>query len=243
MAGIEIPGQRVFRVAAPDPPADGPDWLPAVLDRFRTNLADPGYPCNFGRYALQHDELYGSWVDRDGDLDPLRGDLAAFLDGTRPYPRRRMVLAAFLAPEPATDHAGHGRRFWSTLQFLHDHDDRPWPADIPAAPSDAHWEFSYHGTPMFVFAAAPTHRARRSRNLGPGLVLLFQPRNVFAGIEGGTRAGTKARRNIRRDLAAWDTVDPHPSMGDYGDPSNYEWTQYYIADDASALHRSCPLRI
>lgn len=242
---LEIPGKRVFRVAAPQPPADRPDWLPGVLDSFRANVGDPGYPCNFGRYALRHDELFGTWVDRDGDLDPLRCDLAAFLDATRPYPRRRMVLAAFFAPGPraGTDHAGYGRRFWSTLQFLRDHDDLPWPADVPAAPAHARWEFSFHGVPMFVFASAPTHRARRSRNVGPGLVLLFQPRNVFAGIEGGTPAGTKARRNIRRDLVAWDTAEPHPCMGAYGDPANHEWQQYYIADDATSMYGSCPLRV
>jgi FPC/CPF motif-containing protein YcgG len=69
-----------------------------------------------------------------------------------------------------------------------------------------------------------------------------QPRNVFDGIEGGSPAGTKARRNIRNDLAAWDTADPHPSMGDYGDQSNHEWQQYYIADDATSMYGSCPLR-
>ena len=181
----------------------------------------------------------------EGDLTALRSDLVAFLDATRAVLKRRIVLATFLPPEsgPSPDHAEYGPRFWSILQFLHDRDDRAWPAEIPAWPPHSLWEFSFHGVPMFVFAAAPTHTDRRSRNLGGGLVLLFQPRDVFDGIKGGTLAGTQARKTIRRRLASWDTAGPHPSMGEYGDPSNHEWTQYYIADDDTSMYASCPLRL
>jgi FPC/CPF motif-containing protein YcgG len=96
---------------------------------------------------------------------------------------------------------------------------------------------------MFVFAAAPTYGRRASRNLGPGLVLLFQPRNVFVGIEGGTPRGMAARQVIRDRLSHWDTVSPHPDLGDYGDPSNHEWRQYFIPDDQSRLYESCPLNV
>ena len=246
MTPFEIPGKRLFNVADTNPPTDAPDWLPTVLDDFRTNVGDAAYPCYFGRRALRYGELFGTWVDRDGDLGSVRDDLATFLDATRPFPRRRMVLALFCAPDREPQRPAHeeyGRRFWSILQFLHDHDDRPWPARIPTLPTHSRWEFSFHGVPMFVFAAAPTHAERRSRHLGDGLVLLFQPRNVFDGIEGGTPAGIQARRRIRDQLAAWDTAPHHPLMGDYGDPSNFEWKQYYVADDTASMYASCPLHL
>jgi len=31
-------------------------------------------------------------------------------------------------------------------------------------------------------------------------------------------------------------------MGDYGDPSNYEWRQYFIAEDDSDVFPTCPFR-
>ena len=96
---------------------------------------------------------------------------------------------------------------------------------------------------MFVFAAAPSYARRASRNVGPGLVLLFQPRNVFEGIEGGTPRGMAARQIIRTRLGQWDTMPLHPDMGDYGDPSNHEWRQYFIPDDQGRLHEKCPLQI
>jgi amino acid adenylation domain-containing protein len=238
----EIPGKRLFRTDHPELPQDAPQWLAPALEVFRADVGHDEYPCHFGRNALHLGELFGTWVGADGDLSALRADLAAFLDATRPFAHRRMVLSAFFAPEPGADHAAHGRRFWSVLRALSDVDDRPWPDEIPLAPEHNRWEFSFHGVPMFVFAAAPTHVARRSRNLGPGLVMLFQPRNVFAGIEGGSPAGIVARRRIRDRLATWDAVEPHPFLGDYGDPSNFEWKQYYITDgDGGTMYEACPL--
>ena len=96
---------------------------------------------------------------------------------------------------------------------------------------------------MFVFAAAPSYAHRTSRNVGPGLVLLFQPRNVFDGIEGGTPRGMAARQIIRSRLNRWDTVPVHPDLGDYGDPSNSEWRQYFIPDGHRRLAEKCPLQI
>jgi hypothetical protein len=139
-------------------------------------------------------------------------------------------------------HSGHGELFWNILQYLHENDDLPWPQEFPQDPNDPGWEFCFHGTAMFVFSAAPTHALRRSRNLGDALVLLFQPRNVFSGIEGGTLAGTAARRRIRERLKTWDAAEGHPAMGDFGDPSNFEWRQYVIPDDGSDMYRTCPFR-
>jgi len=237
----DIPGKRLFRADRTELPQEAPAWLAPAMEVFRADVGHDEYPCHFGRNALHLGELFGTWIGGDGDLPVLRDDLVAFLEATRPFAHRRMALSAFFAPEPGADHAAHGRRFWTALRALSDLDDRPWPDEIPLAPEHNRWEFSFHGVPMFVFAAAPTHVARRSRNLGPGLVMLFQPRNVFAGIEGGSPAGIVARRRIRERLATWDTVGPHPFMGDYGDPSNHEWKQYYITDgDGGAMYGACP---
>jgi FPC/CPF motif-containing protein YcgG len=157
---------------------------------------------------------------------------------------RKMVLAAFCEPRRETvAEAPYAEQFWSILQDLHDADTSEWPADIPRDPADSAWEFSFDGVPMFVFAAAPSYSRRASRNVGPGLVLLFQPRNVFDGIKGGTPRGMAARQIIRTRLNRWDTVPPHPDLGDYGDPSNNEWRQYFVPDDQGRLHEKCPLQI
>ena len=221
--------------------ADAPDYFWDALHIFRKNVGDRAYPCYFARRAFEQGELFVSYADW-AEPAAFAATLAAFLDYVRPAPERRQVLAAFAEPGGERTHDQYARRFWDMLHWLHDHDSEPWPADVPPDPHHPAWEFSFHGTAMFVFAAAPTHRLRQSRNLGDCLVLLFQPRNVFRGIEGGTRAGRVARQRIRDSLMAWDGVPAHPSMGDYGDPSNFEWRQYFVPDDQSDMYQTCPLK-
>ncbi len=227
-------------------PVVGPDgvtaqpWWGEVTVPFTHALSDPRYPCHFGRVALERGELFATFF-RGDDVAGLAANLAAFLDLSRQHLQRRMALAAFREPEAQErPERWYADELWRILRELHTHDDRPWPGEIPTDVDEPGWEFSYHGVPMFVFSTAPSYQHRRSRNLGPGMVLLFQPRNVFDGVEGGTPAGTKARENIRAKLEAWDTAPPHPDLGSYGDVSNREWLQYFLADDDSRLFSRCP---
>jgi FPC/CPF motif-containing protein YcgG len=217
-------------------------WWEESLRQFKASVGQRQYPCHFGRLALARGELSATFLS--GSTQPLAQCLSWFLEMSREHLERRMVLAAFCEPlDPAVSEQAYAERFWRILQDLHDADDTEWPVAIPRHPEHAAWEFSFHGVPMFVFAAAPTYLRRASRNVGPGLVLLFQPRNVFDGIEGGTPRGMAARHIIRDRLDHWDTVPPHPDMGDYGDPANNEWRQYFVPDDQSRLHEKCPLHI
>jgi FPC/CPF motif-containing protein YcgG len=217
-------------------------WWAASLRAFKASLGRRDYPCHFGRTALERGELFVTFFE--DSVQPLAASLAEFLDMSRERLDRRMVLAAFHKPtsRPVSERS-QAERFWQVLQVLHDADATPWPADVPPSPDHAAWEYSFRGVPMFVFAAAPSYLNRASRNLGPGLILLFQPRNVFDGIEGGTPRGVRARLVIRERLHRWDSIVPHPDLADYGDPSNNEWRQYFIADDQSRLYERCPLHV
>ncbi|MBB5940283.1 YqcI/YcgG family protein [Streptomyces zagrosensis] len=236
----ELARSRVHLLDPQAGPDLGPGWFREAVKCFRKNVGDREYPCHFGRRALERRELFVTYTNST-DFSDLAAALAGFLDYSRPTPERRQVLAAFVdVPKKDTTHEDYGRVFWSALQHLHGQDETLWPEGFPTNPDDADWEFSFHGTAMFVFAAAPTHVLRASRHLGDCLVLLFQPRNVFHGIDGGTPAGTAARRRIRDRLEKWDVAPLHPSMGNYGDPSNFEWRQYFIPDDESDMYATCP---
>ncbi len=220
-----------------------PPWLPAVYAEFRRNVLDPDYPCYFATIGEKKKELYYTHVDAS-NADRLPATMRAFAALSRRSPGKRLALVAFTEPgAKALDHGASAGRFWSLLQHLHDADEAPWPAGVPLDPNDPRFEFSFAGAPMFVFGAAPSYHRRRSRNLGPSLVLLFQPRTVFAGIEGGTPAGVKARATIRGRLAAWDLVAPHAAFCDYGDPSNFEWKQYFVPDDDAPITGPIPLKL
>jgi amino acid adenylation domain-containing protein len=233
---------RIFRAGAIRPEDVYPSWLAGVVDEFLASVGDREYPCHFGRQAYLSGDLFGTWLGLEEDLAELGRTLAAFLEASRPFPRRRMVLACFCEPEGQDQsHVWYADRFWHLLSGLRAIDARPWPDHVPSSPEDGDWEFCFHGTPMFVFAATPTHELRISRRLGPGMIVLFQPRNVFHGIEGGTPGGIAARNRIHGQLRKWDLVPPHPAMGPYGDPAHPEWRQYFIGDHDRPMHSTCPL--
>jgi uncharacterized protein len=219
----------------------GPAWLREALDDFRIHVLQLAYPCNFGRRALEKRELYMTWVDPD-DPSTLPGDVATFLDLTQTDRLGREPIAVFVKPTPERrTHLEHDETFWSILQYLHDHDDRPWPEHVPQDPDEEGWMFSFHGIEMFVFALVPTNRLRRSRYAGDCLVIMLLPKSVFAGIEVGTPAGNAARIGIRKRLQEWDPVEFHPSIGELDVMSQEEWRQYFLPDDSSDIHDTCPI--
>ena len=225
-----------------DPASKLPNWLAVVYAEFRRHVLDPNYPCYFAVAGEQKGTLRYSYVN-DLNSGISTDALKELIQLSRLHPQKRHALAVFIKPESRLQsHDWYIRCGWDLLQKLHDADTTPWPSQFPTSPADPHWEFCFQNEPLFVFGALPSHHRRRSRNLGPAMVLLFQPRSVFNGIEGGSPAGTRARQIIRKRLANWDLAELHPSMGDYGDPSNFEASQYFIPDDHQPSP-PCPLVI
>ncbi len=109
-------------------------------------------------------------------------------------------------------------------------------------PSDPAWEFSFAGVQMFVVGCGPTYQRRQSRNLGKGIVMLFQPRSVFVDAVTDREISLEARQQVRRRLLAWDDMMAHPDLGIYGDPDNLEWKQYFLSDDTTPEAGVCPFR-
>ena len=219
-----------------------PAWMATQHGLFSADLRDNRYPCFFGTAALKREELRYGWVEGE-DLASLPHLMFEFLRLSRSSPSVRHALAVFRKPEEEPKSiAFYRRQFWETLDFLHRADPRPWPESRPPDPAHPNWEFCFEGEPMFVFCCCPAYRNRRSRNTGDSLILLFQPRRIFQGIEGGTLAGRRAREIIRERLRRWDAISPHPALGSYGSPSSHEWKQYFLPDDESPSSERCPFQ-
>jgi uncharacterized protein len=153
---------------------------------------------------------------------------------------RRNNIAVFFEPDPEPlSHDEYHAWFWRILQHLHDVDPDPQ-ADEQPDPSDESWEFSFAGVQTFVVCACPSFRARHSRNLGPGMVLLFQPREVFVDTITNKVIGREARNQVRKRLEAWDEIPAHPDLGFFGDPGNLEWKQYFLDDVNEPAADRCP---
>lgn len=113
------------------------------------------------------------------------------------------------------------------------------PAGAPRLPDDPAWELRLDGVGLFLNFSTPRHLARRSRNVGDCFTIVAQERRSF---ERHNRGASAVRARIRRRLAAYDDVPPHPSLGAFGHPDNREILQYFLGEGMQPLDPSggCP---
>lgn len=222
-----------------------PRWAPEVLDTFVRTVTGsaPPFPCVFARHALGADGLRFACLespDAEPDLARLADVVAHYAAMSRDL-RPWTTLVAVFAPEAERQTLDeHRARFWSVMQYLHDHDPAPWPEDVPTDPDDPGWEFAFAGERMFVVGSAPVYDRRVSRNTAT-FTMLFQPRWMFDEMIAGPKFD-RTTAAIRRRQERYDGYPSHPSILTFGDPENREWRQYVIPDDNEPVAGQCPLR-
>ena len=129
------------------------------------------------------------------------------------------------------------------MQGLHDIDDHPWPESVPRDPEDPAWSFCFGGVPLFVKLSCPAHRKRLSRNVGPSMALIINPRDAFDAIAAAHPKGDKIRHHIRSLIQEYDGQPAAPDLGSFGRESNREWRQYALPDENVPRTDTCPLVI
>jgi FPC/CPF motif-containing protein YcgG len=229
-----------------------PDWVAAHWRTFREGiLGDRNgapFPCFFGVESVRNgDPLYTavpSMTDKDALLD-LGRTLLAYLNTYQDHSDRASLVTFFKPPERDCSEADYHALLWHILQFLHVHDPKPWPADIPTDPDDPYWEFCFGGEPMFPTCRAPFYDDRRSRYCPVGLEITFQPRALFEdlNVTADTDAGQQARDVIHNRLGEYDGVCPHADLGDWGVDGDREWKQYMLSEAEGEAPDSCPITI
>lgn len=223
-----------------------PGWVTRAFAQYRQALLDEEFPCYFGTAAERRGDMQYSWADdrTAAGIEHLPGVVRSFLDVVRIDRRRRRVLAIVMPGDRESTLAADERRFWRLLDFLHSQDARGWPEQVPRDPDLPGWEYCFDGEPMFAFACSPHYQRRFSRRMGAAFLLCFQPRSIFSGIEGWSRAGQRARQLILERARAYDAVPPHPGIANmaYGDPAMREWRQYMLPDENTPLLAQCPFR-
>lgn len=216
-----------------------PKWLKQEYQYFQRQVLDPDFPCYFGTIAETKGEIYTTYVNGN-DLSTLPDDFRYFLDHID-IQEKRKSLAIFFEPESSEQTLDtYRKRFWYTLDFLHREDEKSWPSDNPQDPDEKFWNFCFHGEPLFVFANTPAYRNRKSRNLGNSMVIMMQSIDVFKGIEPGTPAGAKTRKNIRERLLKFDNYLSHPDMGNPRGLMQRPWKLYFLSDDMNKDKGNCP---
>jgi uncharacterized protein len=212
------------------------EWRHAAYQQYKEKLSAPEYPCFFGQTAEAREEMLYTFV-RQGEVEDFLINVRRFVSllGNTGY--ERSSLSAFFEPDIFLEqHTEFVARFWKTLQYLHDHDSRVAIRSV----EDPLWEFCFGGCEMFVVGCSPTYQVRRSRNLGPGMVLIFQPRHLFIDPATSEPIAPAVRHRIHRRMQAYDGIPVHPDIGFYGDTANREWKQYALPDDNAPELGICP---
>ncbi|KZZ82625.1 MULTISPECIES: YqcI/YcgG family protein [Bacillaceae] len=217
-----------------------PQWVIDEYQTFHGVVTDATFPCYFGMKAEKKGELRYAYITRE-DWSNLPKAVEQFLTLFKEPPYTRHGLFVFMEPETEEGELDlYRKRFWDILQYLHEQDPKPWPVDAPKDPDHHLWDFHFNGEPFFIFGNAPAYKQRKTRHLGNSLVLGFQPRMIFEGLEGTEKGGIMSREKVRERVEKWDQLPTHPDISHYGDVDHNEWKQYFIGDDIEPIRGKCP---
>lgn len=217
-----------------------PSWLTEEYTTFNEIVTSKTFPCYFGMKAENKGELRYAYVTQD-DWSNLPKALDQFLPLFNEPPFIRHGLFVFVKPEKEERQLEYYREFfWNMLQYLHNQDSVAWPEEAPKEPEHFLWDYHYGGEPIFAFGNAPAYKQRKTRDLGNSMIIGFQPRKIFKGLEGTEKGGIMSREKVRQRVEAWDRLPTHPDISHYGDENHNEWKQFFIGDDAEPIKGQCP---
>lgn len=222
---------------------DTPEWFQKEYTTFHEIVTRIDFPCTFGMAGEKRGELRYSYITHE-DWSHLPETLKAFhelFNQRAVVPRHGFFL--FVEPEKNEQSLDYYRKyFWDILQYIHEHDESSWPAEYPVDPEHHLWTFCFDGKPYFAFGNAPAYKQRKTRDLGNSLIIGFQPRIIFKGLDGSTAMGNRSREAIRKRVEKWDRLPKHPNISHYGDEKHREWKQFFIGDDIKPIDGECPFK-
>ncbi len=222
-------------------PGQMPPWALGEFEIFQSKVTEAQFPCYFGTVGVKNDEIRYGVIGRDA-LHELPRKLHEFMQFARTREKVRHAYIVFFEPEENPgDFEHYRRRFWDIINYLHQHDPLPWPAHVPPDTSNPNWEFCFSGEGIFLFTGYPAYEHRNSRRFGKSMMILFQPKRVFNGIEGATPGGIRARQIIRPKLQAYDGgMEMHPDFNIIDETLAFRWKQYCASDDNTPATGTCP---
>lgn len=217
-----------------------PTWLLQEYTTFEKTITNKTFPCFFGMSGHLRGELRYAYITQD-DWSNAASALTDFLKLFENPNHKKHGLFLFVEPfneEGTID--DYRKQFWEILQYLHDVDPIEWPTESPYDPDHYLWDFHFNGEPIFAFGNAPAYKQRKTRNLGNAMVIGFQPRKIFQGLQGTEKGGIMSREQVRKRVEVWDQLPKHPDISHFGDPTHNEWKQFFIGDDSEPIKGKCP---
>lgn len=151
-------------------------WTYQTLQHFRDVLANPEFPCLFGRKAVNGATCHILFARAEQLADDIAQGLADYVRHIAPIPVKQRIgspLVVFLETAAESTLADQQALAWKVLRGVHARDPHPWPSSVPTDPDDNGWSFCYAGMPLFINMNFPGHRQMKSRNLGKHITFVI----------------------------------------------------------------------
>ncbi|MGK7929425.1 MAG: YqcI/YcgG family protein [Spirulina sp.] len=198
-----------------------PDWIRTSYEAFAKVIRRDHFPCFFGTLAEQKEMIryaIAPSLTTPETLDHILEAVYSYLEEERGLVARvtgedslLLTLVVFFPWEEREYSLEHyAEQAYTVLNGLHQRDRFPWPDEIPTDPTDSEWRYCLGGRSLFVNVCTPANKNRRSRNLGPGLIMIINPDNVFAKV--WELWGEEPRRNIYKRMEEYDRIPPYPLL-------------------------------
>jgi uncharacterized protein len=221
-------------------------WESLALEKFESKMNDKElpFPCIPATQGFALNQLrYGFLGDprNDSSIMELAQLLSTYTIHSKEYGPYTSLIVFFETPDEIKSSYSveqFEQTFWKHLSGLAHVDHVNWPSHIPTDPHNPLWEFCYHGEQYFMYCATPSHQNRKSRHFDV-YMLAITPRWVLTEFGKSEDYAKKIRTQVRKRLENYDTIGIHPDLNTYGQEDNFEWKQYFLHDDETALSK-CP---
>lgn len=198
------------------------------------------FPCIPATIGFANNQLRYGFADDPGDPASIQltaSILKEFTNHSRDYGSYTSLII-FYKQKDNLSVEEYEQLFWDQLTGLSEIDEVEWPNGIPKDPHDPLWEFCFHGEKYFMYCATPAHKNRQSRHFDT-MMLAITPRWVLQEFMKKRTFASRIKNQVRKRLLNYDTITIHPDLNSYGDEDNFEWKQYFLRDDDTAISK-CP---
>nr|WP_232311147.1 YqcI/YcgG family protein [Robertmurraya korlensis] len=222
------------------------NWERTTLEKFEAKMTDKErpFPCIPATIGFSTNQLRYGFVDDPRELSSiyeLGRLLEEFTNKSKDFGKYTSLIVFYkvlVEGEETYSVEQYEQLFWQQLGGLSAIDGMEWPEDIPTDPHDPVWEFCFHGEKYFMYCATPSHENRQSRHFDT-MMLAITPRWVLQEFGKNESHAKNIKKQIRKRLAKYDSIDNHPDLNSYGSEDNFEWRQYFLRDDDTSLSK-CP---
>jgi uncharacterized protein len=221
-------------------------WERSALEAFEAKMQDKDkpFPCIPATIGFAKNQVRFGFISDPGELRSIfeLGELLeTYTKLSKNFGKYTSLIVFYEISQKVKDTytvEEFEQLFWKQLGGLSGIDGMEWPENIPTDPHDHLWEFCFHGEKYFMYCATPAHKNRRSRHFDT-MMLAITPRWVLEEFNRNESFAKNIKKQVRKRLAKYDSIEIHPDLNSYGSDDNFEWRQYFLRDDDTSLAK-CP---